>query len=94
MYSVRSSTRSDTLPLTHAVEEFGTGMYVELLVDVPLVGKRRPLGNTQLFLDTGDVIAAREHGKYVTLARSQAARICNENTVAGQSVYFIGQTIG
>lgn len=75
--------RSGTLPLTHAVEEFGTGMYVELLVNVPLVGKRRPLGNTELFLNAGNVIAVRKHGKHITFAWSKTALVCNKSAVTG-----------
>lgn len=69
-------------------------MHVELLVDVPLVSKRSPLGNAELFLNAGNVIAVREYGKHITFAWSKTALICNKSTVTGQGICFIGQIIG
>ena len=82
-----------SLPLTHAVEQFGAGMHVELLVNVPLVSKRSPLGNAKLFLNAGNVVAVRKHGKHITFAWRKTARICKKSAVTGQSVYFIGHII-
>ena len=81
------------LPPTYAVEQFGTGMHIELLVNMPLVSKRRPFGNAKLFLNSGNVIAAREYSKHITFAWSKTALICNESAVTGQGIYFIGQII-